>query len=71
MRLHEQRDKLDDARKRTLNQIQSFLEYLASPKFTAVGIDDKEERDYIRTWEVENCLKNLRTLLQYWDIDFE
>jgi len=54
MRLAEQRDVLVKAENSIIDDIQTSLEYLSSNKF-------QNGEDWIRTWEVENILRNIRS----------
>jgi len=56
MKLHEQRNHLAETQSDALDFIQTSLEYLSSSKF-------QNGENWIRTWEVQNMLLNIRTKL--------
>ena len=62
MKLHEQVKVLQETNKEVLADIQTFMEYLQSHKFTGTE-SDGARKDWISTGEVSNLLINLRSKL--------
>jgi hypothetical protein len=62
MKLHEQVAALKENNSEVLKDVQSFLEYVNSPKFTGIE-SDGGRKDWISTCEVNRFLIDLRSKL--------